>query len=183
MHTNKHTQTKPTPYLLVRNGSFYLNRRVRKHAVTTFGKFIRLWLSKDRTDAEKIAENLSDRLEGLWQNKSLTVGVDLDALVHASKPKKESLLEWMQEYVQLRGPNPTPPRMAVEALLRGVGDKDIRDLNREDARVLVSYLLKKGCKSATVRRRLGSVSAIVKLAYAELEIDRRNPSSRMLIQG
>jgi len=183
MHTSKHTNDKQTPYLMVRNGSYYFNRRVPKHAVDAFGGFIRVRLSRNRADAEKIAENLSGRLEVLWENESLTVGVDLDALVQASKPKRESLLEWLQEYVQLRGLNPTPPRVAVEALLRVVGDKDIRDLNREDARALTSYLLNKGCKSATVRRRLGSVSAIVSHAYAELKIDRRNPFSRVLIQG
>ena len=41
MHTSKHTNDKQTPYLLVRNGSYYFNRRVPKHAVDAFDKFIR----------------------------------------------------------------------------------------------------------------------------------------------
>jgi integrase len=41
----------------------------------------------------------------------------------------------------------------------------------------------KGNKTATIRRRIDSLSAILNYAYAELGLDKRNPFSRLFIKG
>jgi integrase len=41
----------------------------------------------------------------------------------------------------------------------------------------------KGNKTATIRRCINSLSAILNYAYAELDLDKRNPFSRLFIKG
>jgi len=41
----------------------------------------------------------------------------------------------------------------------------------------------KGNKTATIRRRINSLSAILNYAYAELDLDKRNPFTRLFIQN
>ena len=38
-------------------------------------------------------------------------------------------------------------------------------------------------KTATIRRRINSLSAILNYAYPELDLDKRNPFSRLIIKG
>ena len=38
-------------------------------------------------------------------------------------------------------------------------------------------------KTATIRRRINSLSAILNYAYAELDLDKRNPFSRLIIKA
>ena len=52
-------------YTLLRSGRYYYNRRVPKHAVETYGSFIRHVLSKDPDEAEALAKRLGNVLEGL----------------------------------------------------------------------------------------------------------------------
>lgn len=183
MHTNKHTEHPNGSYLLLRHGSYYYNRRVPNHAIKACGKFVRVRLSRDQTEAELTAQELTRRLDALWKGTAGTIEIDLKALAHLSRPKKHDLSSWAAEYVQLKSIDPAQCGVAVEQLTSLVGDKDVRDLSREDARDLITYLLNKGRKSATVRRRLGSIAAVLNYAYSELEIDKRNPFSRVLIQG
>lgn len=183
MHTSRHTTAEKQPHILHRNGSFYYNRRVPKHAVGAFGTSLRIWLSRDREEAGAISSELSKRLESLWSNPRLTSEVDLKAIVAVSRPRLENLGHWVDEYLRLKGIDPTPTRMASGALVALVGDRDVRSYGREDARALVEHLSERGCKTRTVRRRLVSLSAIFNHAYSELEFEKRNPFSRMLIQG
>ena len=41
----------------------------------------------------------------------------------------------------------------------------------------------RGNKTATIRRRINSLSAILNYAYAELDLDKRNPFSSLIIKG
>ena len=41
----------------------------------------------------------------------------------------------------------------------------------------------KGNKTATIRRRINSLSAIINYAYSELDLDKRNPFTRLFIQN
>ena len=41
----------------------------------------------------------------------------------------------------------------------------------------------KGNKTAIIRRRINSLSAIINYAYAELDLDKRNPFSRLIIKA
>ena len=53
-------------YTISRSGTYYYNRRVPKHAVDSYGQFIRQALSKDPSEAEAFSKRLSDVLEGAW---------------------------------------------------------------------------------------------------------------------
>ena len=41
----------------------------------------------------------------------------------------------------------------------------------------------RGNKTATIRRRINSLSAIINYACAELDLDKRNSFSRLIIKG
>jgi hypothetical protein len=41
----------------------------------------------------------------------------------------------------------------------------------------------RGNKTATIRRRINSLSAILNYAYAELDLDKRNPFTRLIIRN
>ena len=49
--------------------------------------------------------------------------------------------------------------------------------------MFVVQLQKQGNKTATIRRRINCLSAILNYAYAELDVDKRNPFSRLFIKG
>ena len=53
-------------YTICRSGMYYYNKRVPKHAVKTYGPFIRQALSKCPEEAAAYAKRLSDVLEGSW---------------------------------------------------------------------------------------------------------------------
>jgi hypothetical protein len=53
-------------YTICRSCTYYYNRRVPKHAVNSYGPFIRQALSKDPLEAEALAKRLSNVLEGAW---------------------------------------------------------------------------------------------------------------------
>ena len=77
----------------------------------------------------------------------------------------------------------TPPRVALSTFLSLAGDRDVRDYTRQDAKLFVHYLEMKGNKTATIRRRINSLSAIMNYAYSELDLDKRNPFTRLFIQN
>jgi integrase len=49
--------------------------------------------------------------------------------------------------------------------------------------LFVHHLQLKGNKTATIRRRINSLSAILNYAYAELDLDKRNPFTRLIIRN
>ena len=49
--------------------------------------------------------------------------------------------------------------------------------------MFVHHLELKGNKTATIRRRINSLSAILNYAYAELDLDKRNPFTRLIIRN
>ena len=63
------------------------------------------------------------------------------------------------------------------------GDRDVSEYSREDAKLYVRHLEMKGNKTATIRRRINSLSAILNYAYTELDLDKRNPFSRLIIKA
>ena len=62
------------------------------------------------------------------------------------------------------------------------GDRDVGKYSREDAKLFMRHLEMRGNKTATIRRRINSLSAILNYAYAELDLDKRNPFSRLIIK-
>ena len=69
-------------YTLSRSGRYYYNRRVPKHAVQSYGSFIRLALSKDASEAAAYAKRLGNVLKGSWSNASRIQPVNVAAIKH-----------------------------------------------------------------------------------------------------
>ena len=170
-------------YTIHRSGTYYYNRRVPKHAVEAYGSFIRHSLSSDQIEAKAYAKRLSDILEASWNRKTCISAVDVASVVNGFNPRSNLMSEIAEEYLALRQINQTPPRVALSTFLSLAGDRDVSDYTREDARLFVSHLTLKGNKTATIRRRLNSLSAILSYAYAELDLEKRNPFSRLFIQA
>ena len=172
------------PYTICRSGTYYYNRRVPKHAVKAYGLFIRQALSRCPIEAEAYAKRLSDVLEGSWSRTTERVQpVDISSVLFSFKPRSFVLSEIAQEYLTLRDIDQKPPTVALSGFISLAGDRDVSEYSREDAKLYVRHLEMKGNKTATIRRRINSLSAILSYAYAELDLDKRNPFSRLIIKA
>ena len=170
-------------YTICRSGTYYYNRRVPKHAVSAYGYFIRHSLSQCPEEAAEYAKRLSDVLEASWRNTSRVQPVDVPTIIESFKPRASLLSEMAEEYLSLRHIDQTPPRVALNIFISLAGDRDVGDYSREDAKLLVRHLTLRGNKTATIRRRINSLSAILNYAYAELDLDKRNPFTRLIIRN
>ncbi|MCR9108714.1 MAG: hypothetical protein NXH94_07445 [Rhodobacteraceae bacterium] len=170
-------------YTMSRSGTFYYNRRVPKHAVAVYGQCIRQALSKDPDEAQAYAERLSNVLEASWCRKTNISPVDVSAVVESFKPRSFLLSETAEVYLSLRKTDDTPPGLALQTFISLAGDREVSDYSREDAKLFVRHLIQKGNKTAAIRRRITSLSAILNYAYSDLEVDKRNPFLRLMIQG
>ena len=171
------------PYTLCRSGTYYYNRRVPKHAVKAYGPFIRQALSKCPEEAEAYAKRLGNVLEGSWSDTTDIIPIDVIAVVTSFKPRPSLLSDYVSEYLSLRSVHHKPIKVSVDPFISLAGDRDVSQYTREDAKLFVCHLEKKGNKTATIRRRINSLSAILNYAYAELDLDKRNPFSRLFIKG
>jgi hypothetical protein len=170
-------------YTLCRSGTYYYNRRVPKHAVQAYGSFIRQALSKCPEEAAAYAVRLSAVLEGAWSNTILIQPVDIPTILTSFKPRAFVLSEIANEYVTIKGIDPRPPRIALRSFISLAGDRDVGEYIREDAKLFIRHLEMSSNKTATIRKRINSLSAILNYAYAELDLDKRNPFSRLFIKG
>jgi integrase len=71
--------------------------------------------------------------------------------------------------------------LALDTFISLAGDRDVVTYTRDDAKLFVDVLLSHGNKTATIRRRINCIAAILNYAYAELDVDKRNPFSRLYI--
>ena len=170
-------------YTIRRSDTYYYNRRVPSHAVAAYGTHIRQALSSCPLEAEAYATRLSNVLEASWATHKTTTPINISAVVNSFKPKSYLLSEMADEYLSLRKIDVAPPKLAVETFIRLAGDRDVVSYTRDDAKLFVDVLLKQGDKTATIRRRINCISAILNYAYAELDVDKRNPFSRLFIKG
>lgn len=170
-------------YTISRSGTFYYNRRVPTHAVGAYGTHIRQALSSCPIEAEAYATRLSHTLEASWASPKTTTPINIPAVINSFKPKSYLLSEMADEYLSLRKINIAPPNLALNTFLSLAGDRDVASYKRDDAKLFVDALVSKGNKTATIRRRINCISAILNFAYAELDIDKRNPFSRLFIKG
>ena len=122
-------------------------------------------------------------MEGSWSNTTSIQPVDIPTILSSFKPRSVVLSEVADEYLTLKDIDPRPSHTALEAFLNLAGDRDVSQYTREDAKLFISHLEMKGNKTATIRRRINSLSAILNYAYAELDLDKRNPFSRLFIKG
>jgi integrase len=170
------------PYTICRSGTYYYNRRVPKHAVNSYGQFIRQALSKDPLEAEAFSKRLSDVLEGAWSATTDAPPVNISTIIKSFQPRRVALSEIAAEYLALKQIDQTPPRVALSTFISLAGDRDVSEYTRQDAKLFVHHLEMKGNKTATIRRRINSLSAIMNYAYSELDLDKRNPFTRLFIR-
>ena len=171
------------PYTICRSGTYYYNRRVPIHAVDSYGQFIRQALSKDPLKAEAFSKRLSNVLEGAWSATTDTPSVNISTIIESFQPKLMALSEIAAEYLALKEIDQTPPCVALSTFLSLAGDRDVSEYTRQDAKLFVHHLEMKGNKTATIRRRINSLSAIMNYAYSELDLDKRNPFTRLFIRN
>jgi integrase len=179
----RETVVSHIPYTLCRSGTYYYNRRVPKHAVQAYGSFIRQALSKCPEEAEAYAKRLGNVLEGSWSTTTSIQPVDIPTILLSFKPRSFKLSEIATEYVVVKSIDPRPPRIALQSFISLAGDRDVGEYMREDAKLFLRHLEMSGNKTATIRKRINSLSAILNYAYAELDLDKRNPFSRLFIKG
>ena len=170
-------------YTISRSGTYYYNRRVPKHAVDSYGQFIRQALSKDPLEAEAFSKRLSDVLEGAWSAATDAPAVNISTIIASFRPRSFVLSEIAEEYLSLKAIDERPPRVALSGFISLAGDRDVSQYTREDAKLFVRHLEMKGNKTATIRRRINSLSAILNYAYSELDLEKRNPFTRLFIQN
>ena len=171
------------PYTICRSGTYYYNRRVPKHAVEAYGAFIRQSLSQCPEEAAEYAKRLGYVLEASWKSKAGVTAVDVATIIDSFKPRASLLSEMAEEYLSLRQIDQTPPRVALKIFISLAGDRDVGEYSREDAKLFARTLTLRGNKTATIRRRINSLSAILNYAYAELDLDKSNPFTRLIIRN
>ena len=154
-----------------------------KQAVKAYGSFIRQSLSQCAEEAAEYAKRLSDVLEASWSNTSRIQPVDVPTIIESFKPKASLLSELAEEYLSLRQIDQTPPGVALNIFISLAGDRDVGEYTREDAKLFIRHLTLRGNKTATIRRRINSLSAILNYAYAELDLDKRNPFTKLIIRN
>jgi len=156
---------------------------VPSHAVEAYGPFIRQALSRCPDDAAEYAKRLGYVLEASWRNTTSIQPVDVATITESFKPKSVLLSEMAEEYLALREIDQVPPRTALATFISLAGNRDVGTYTREDAKLFVHHLQLRGNKTATIRRRINSLSAILNYAYAELDLDKRNPFTRLIIRN
>jgi hypothetical protein len=148
---------------------------VPKHAVESYGQFIRLTLSKDPLEAEAFSRRLSDILDGVWNTTKNAPPVNLSTIIESFQPRRVALSEIAAEYLALKRIDLTPPRVAVSAFISVAGDRDVSEYTRQDAKLFVHHLKLKGNKTATIRR--SSLTSSVFAARAVSPASRFFPAS------
>ena len=73
-------------------------------------------------------------------------------------------------------------RVALNIFISLAGDRDVGEYSGEDAKLLVRHLALRGNKTATIRR-INSLSVILNYAYAELDLAKSNPFTRLIIRN
>ena len=170
-------------YTISRSGTYYYNRRVPSHAIAAYGTHIRQALSSCPIEAEAYSTRLSNVLEASWASDKTTTPINIPAVVNSFKPKAYLLSEMAEEYLSLKKIDRASPNLSLASFIELVGDRDVTSYVRDDAKLFVNDLQRHGNKTATIRRKLNSICAILNYAYAELDIDKRNPFSRLFIKG
>jgi len=170
-------------YTISRSGTYYYNRRVPSHAVPAYGTHIRQALSACPVEAEAYATRLSNVLEASWAAHKTTTPINIPAVVNSFKPKAYLLSEMAEEYISLKKIDRASPNLSLASFIELAGDRDVTSYVRDDAKLFVNDLQRHGNKTATIRRKVNSICAILNYAYAELDVDTRNPFSRLFIKG
>lgn len=168
-------------HTIMRGGTYVYNRRVpRQIANATSQKQIRISLGQDFHLAKTMSEALTVRLDEIW-NAPVCDPINVKWLLETLKPKHVTLTYCAEAYLGERNIHRRPTELAVKTLIELAGDRDIRSYTRSEARQFARVFQDKGCKSATVRRRIQSVQAVLEFGLLELDSGQRNPFSKLRI--
>ena len=170
------------PHTVIRGRTYYFQMRVPKQHQQLYGQSIRARLSECEEEAAILATHLSYLLKHSWQSNT-KIKVCIDQALRSVRPAKTTFAAIAEEYITTRQVDHKSSMVAVRALLTVAGDRPVESYKRDDARALLAYLQSVGNKTATIRRRFNTISAILNFAYQELEIDKRNPFAKMSIVG
>lgn len=170
------------PHTVIRGRTYYFQMRVPKQHQQVYGQSIRARLSECEDEARNLATHLSHLLKQSWQSNT-KVKVCIDQALRSVRPAKITFAAIADEYIITRQVDRKSSMVAVRALLTVAGDRAVESYKRDDARALMAHFQSIGNKTATIRRRFNTISAILNFAYQELEIDRRNPFAQMTIIG
>ena len=171
------------PYTICRHGMIYYSRRVPKNAVKQYGSHIRLALSRDPIEAANYAKKLTPILQSFWVTQKNIRPVDLSLVLDNIKPRVFILSELTQEYIELKNIQANPTLSSVNILISLCGDINIESYDRQDAKTFISNLQSRGNKTGTIRRRIHCLSAIFNYGHSELDLQKRNPFSRLIIRN
>ena len=169
-------------HTIKRGKTFHFQMRVPRHQQQLYGQSVRMKLSESHMEATTMAVHLAEVLKQAWQSNS-KAKVCIKSAVRSCRPTSIIFSDFAAEYVDIRQIDPKPVKVATASLLSVVGDRGIDTYKREDARALLGFMTDAGNKTATIRRRFATISSIFNYAYQELELDKRNPFSRVHIAG
>ena len=170
------------PCTICRSGTYYYNRRVPKHAVKAYGPFIRQSLSRCPEEASEYAFTINTVLESFWKSRIGVPAINVPTIIESFGPKASLLSDMAEEYLSLRQIDHITFRVAVNIFISLAGDRDVGEYSGEDAKLLVRHLALRGNKTATIRR-INSLSVILNYAYAELDLAKSNPFTRLIVRN
>ena len=104
-------------------------------------------------------------LEASWSTTTKVLSVDIEAIVRSFQSKPSLLSDYVNEYLYLGQIDPKPIQVAANPFISLAGDKDVNQYTREDVKLFVCHLEMRGNKTATIRRRINSLSAIINYAF------------------
>ncbi|WP_411817381.1 tyrosine-type recombinase/integrase [Hyphococcus sp. DH-69] len=185
--------TRNLPYLFERNGSFYFRRRIpaRFHDLAGCSEW-KLALGKDHTQRSQtllelraLSEATDEAIAQMRRNNPVSRTLLSDALIRLYPERQSvnsiSIEDAAKGYADSKGllDLHKAEKMAVEQFLAFSNESSLVKIKRINVRDWIAWLrTTRGQSEATIRRRLGSLSAIY--AYAmDVEDDARpNPFSR-----
>ncbi len=170
-------------HIVQRGCSYYYNRRVPEQVADAFGmRVVRCNLGRDPEQVASLSLALTARLNELWAAERV-VPLDLGKLLQSLTPSAFDLLSCLDLYLAGKDIDERPVKLAVASLVQIAGNRNVSTYTRGDARSLVVSLLEKGNKTATVRRRIQSLHAVLEFGFLEQDLDKRNPFARLPING
>ena len=176
------SDTPSIPHTILRGRTYYFQLRVPKQHQQIYGQVVRARLSECGEEAANLASHLSHLLKETWQSNS-KVKVSINQVLQSLQPVNATFSIVANEYIIIKRIDPKSCTIAVKGLLTVAGDRDVQSYTRDDARALLAFFKSKGNKTATIRRRFNTICAIINYAYQELEVEKRNPFSKMIIAG
>jgi len=169
-------------HTIQRHGVYYYNRRVPKKQQPNWGDLLRLRLSSDHTIAKQSVLRIDIILDDLWKQGSNSVPIDFQKLLNRTQFEDSRVSTFARRYIEARGVKSKHIILATRLFTDLVGDRHVESITRSDAHAFVSELKSRHNCSATIKRRIGSLCAVFNYALIELEIEKRNPFSRIAVK-